>query len=102
MTTDRRNFLKNAAQLGALSLFPFPILAEKNKERNPIPPLDFSNAAADDDNFWNVLRMQFPLSNTRVYFNNGTMGPSPFPVIDALHQKMMQVDTTGEYGGWED
>jgi len=99
MSENRRSFLKKAAQLSAVSLLPFSALAEK---RTSIPYVNFTKASLYDENFWNMLRMQFPLDTKKIYLNNGTMGPSPYPVIDAVYKKMMQVDSTGEYGGWDE
>jgi selenocysteine lyase/cysteine desulfurase len=55
----------------------------------------------NDEQFWNVVRDQFPLTHDRVYFNNGTMGPSPYPVVESLRKAMENIDVSGEYGGWE-
>jgi cysteine desulfurase/selenocysteine lyase len=102
MTIDRRSFLKNAAQLSAFSLIPFPSFGETAErpliKSNP----DLSRANPEDESFWDMLRLQFPLKSNPIYLNNGTMGPSPYSVIDAVYQKMMQVDRTGDYGGWEE
>jgi cysteine desulfurase/selenocysteine lyase len=98
--TTRRNFLKNTAQLGALSLVPINAFSGTTDNVRPVlPPYP---AKAEDERFWNMLRLQFPLESKKIYFNNGTMGPSPYPVIDAVYQKMMHVDSTADYGGWED
>ena len=103
MAANRRSFLKSAAQLSALSLYPASLFSETNETLNTVNVPDIKNAAPENENFWDTVRLQFPLSNTnRVYFNNGTMGPSPYPVIDAVHQKMLLVDSTGEYEGWEE
>jgi selenocysteine lyase/cysteine desulfurase len=102
MATNRRNFLKHAAQLSALSILPFPALAKNTSKPTDLRSLDFSKADVLDEDFWKMIRLQFPLTTTKTYFNNGTMGPSPYPVIEAVSQKMMLVDSTGEYGGWED
>ena len=55
----------------------------------------------DDEKFWAGVRDQFPLTRNRVYFNNGTIGPSPHPVLVAVRQAMNDLDTRGEYDGWE-
>ena len=102
MTTNRRNFLKNAAQLTALGFYPLSSFAGVSKNIGQPPTHDLTKASVEDEDFWKLLRTQFPLSNNRVYFNNGTMGPSPYPVIDAVYQKMLQVDSTADYGGWEE
>jgi len=36
--------------------------------------------------YWKLIRAQFPLSNSKIYLNNGTMGPSPYPVIHDVQQ----------------
>ncbi len=102
MTTNRRNFIKNAAQLSALTIIPNILLREPILSPSFQNKLNLNNASVEDENYWNMLRLQFPLSTSKVYFNNGTMGPSPYPVIDAVYQKTLQVDSTGEYGGWEE
>lgn len=64
-------------------------------------------AAADgdipenDEVYWSSIRQLFPLTRDLVYLNNGTMGPSPYPVIDAVHKGMTDNDTYIIYGGWE-
>jgi len=99
MTASRREFLKKVSggAIGAIGLSALsssasslPILARD--ERVP----------ADDERFWKVVRDQFPLTHDRVYFNNGTMGPSPYPVIEALQKGLQHIDVAGEYGGWEE
>lgn len=55
----------------------------------------------DDEAFWTIVRDQFPLTRERIYFNNGTMGPSPYPVVEAFKKAIDKIDVSGEYGGWE-
>ena len=105
MATNRRSFLKQATLLGAVGYInPLSIAAETNKNEKLLAaePFDLSKASVEDEEFWKMLRLQFPLGTEKIYFNNGTMGPSPNSVIEAVTQKMMLVDSTGEYGGWED
>lgn len=102
MTTERRKFIKQAAQLGLLSLYPGALFSENNSNELIENKIDLSKASVNDEEFWKLLRLQFPLSTVKTYFNNGTMGPSPYPVIDAVYQKMMLVDSTGEYGNTDE
>lgn len=57
--------------------------------------------AMQDETYWKQLRDQFPLDRSRIYLNNGTMGPSPFSVIEAVKKGMMEGDEFGNYAGWE-
>lgn len=101
MATSRRTFIKNAAQLSALSLLPISSYSNKAIDGKTLE-INLKSARVDDESFWNMLRHQFPLDSHRTYFNNGTMGPSPYPVIEAVYQKMMAVDSTGDYGSSEE
>ncbi len=55
-----------------------------------------------DEQFWSFVRSQFPLRHDFAYLNNGTMGPSPFVVIDAITAEMEEVDRAARYGGWDE
>lgn len=48
--------------------------------------------------FWDQIRAQFPLTKDRVYLNNGTFGPAPFSVLQAMEACNLKINTTGEYG----
>lgn len=81
--TDRRKFIQH------LSLGTSGILASKY-----LPPI----SPADKTNKWEFVRNQFPLTKHRIYLNNGTFGPSPYPVIARLNHEFMELSTQGEYG----
>ncbi len=102
MRSSRRNFIKSTAGLSAISLLPSFVKVGTSNCLPNAPRQAMPSGEIVDENFWCMLRLQFPLGTKRIYFNNGTMGPSPYPVIDAVHQKMAIVDGTGEYGGWEE
>ncbi len=55
-----------------------------------------------DEKFWSLLRMQFPLTRERVYFNTGGLGASPFEVIDAVKTEMNSLERISETGHTED
>jgi len=57
-----------------------------------------AGALKDDESFWKGVRDAFPLTHRRVYFNNGTFGPSPTRVLDAVKKRMDEIGVTGEYG----
>ncbi len=89
--SSRRDFLKNSALLvGAMSFGNLPAAIA------PLPE------PSDDESYWKLLRAQFPLSPSRIFLNNGTVGPSPFVVLNEVQQDMLEIDTTGRYGGHEE
>ncbi len=95
MKFNRRNFIRSASVLAALSLSEIEALG-----RTPLAtPAD--GDITDDEQYWASVRQNFPLAKDLAYLNNGTMGPSPYPVIDAVHKGMMEGDMHGGYGGWE-
>lgn len=46
---------------------------------------------------WQELRSFFPLAKDIRYLNNGTMGLTPSPVIDAVAQSLKEIATKGHY-----
>lgn len=97
MSFNRRNFLRSASLLAACSLSEFDVMAathQLNAHSGTINP--------DDEAYWKNVRQLFPLTHDKIYLNNGTMGPSPYPVIEATRAGMMKSDELGEYGGYED
>ncbi|MDZ4700443.1 MAG: aminotransferase class V-fold PLP-dependent enzyme [Rhodothermales bacterium] len=81
--TPRREFLK---RLGAASV------AAVLPAGAAWPP----HPAADD--YWELVRAQYPLTRDRVYFNTGGLGPAPYPVVDAVASLMMQLQRLSEHG----
>lgn len=96
MKFDRRNFIRSASVLAALSLGELSTLARAREIRT-----DGDTVAEDDEVYWRNVRQNFPLAKDLAFLNNGTMGPSPYPVIEAVHDGMMEGDTHCSYGGWE-
>jgi cysteine desulfurase/selenocysteine lyase len=100
MSTKRRTFLKHLGglALGSVVLPSFSANEIKMDERflsQNLPLFD------DSEQFWKLLRDQFPLKKTRVYLNNGTMGPSPYIVIEKFQKALIEANTEGEYAGQE-
>ena len=95
---SRRGFIRTFAggTLGGALLYAFPEDARAKyiiSNDEVVPP--------DDEHFWNVVRDQFPLKKTPVFLNNGTIGPSPYVVIDAVKAEMEEVERNARYGGWD-
>ena len=87
----RRNFIQ---QLGLGMAI--PALSSFDLPPKVIPPFPSPKLQAED--FWTELRRQFPLTSDRVYLNNGTFGPAPFSVLQAMEVSNLQINTSGEYG----
>ena len=81
--SDRRSFLKSAG-LAALSV-PF-ISFDSSREWSLEPLLRQYN---DPEDYWAMVRKQFPLKEGQTYFNNGTMGPTPGYTLDVMMNHML-------------
>ena len=72
--TKRRSFIQQLAgtAMGSFILSSIPIRVEgKENFREKL------NETKTDEEFWKVVRNQFPLTKKRTYFNTATVGPSP-------------------------
>jgi L-cysteine/cystine lyase len=98
MAGSRRRFIRQLSG-GMVGTWALTALPAGSQARSIVAPAD--TIAADDEAFWGLVREQFPLTRDRVYFNNGTLGPSPSPVVEAVRKALDAIDTTGEYAGWE-
>lgn len=89
--TSRRDFIqKLSAGLAIPGLVSFvPDNSPKNQTVNHL---------LSEEDFWDQIRSQFPLTKDRIYMNNGTFGPAPFCVQKALIESLQEINTSGEYG----
>ncbi|MCW3122532.1 MAG: hypothetical protein JWQ38_2024 [Flavipsychrobacter sp.] len=96
MNFNRRNFIRSASVLAALTISEMQALAAKSQIVNGGKVIE-----DNDEVYWHNVRQLFPLSKEWTYLNNGTFGPSPYPVIEAVHNAMIDQDTMGNYGGYD-
>jgi len=96
MPLSRKSFLRRASVLAAGSLTAMEAFAARPELRAP------GDGEEVSEDYWRTVREAFPLSRDWAYLNNGTLGPSPYPVIEAVHAGMMEGDRTGAYNGYED
>ena len=53
-----------------------------------------SGGAPDEEAFWYQVRSAFLIPDGRIYLNNGTLGPSPGVVVDAVTEHTRRVAAT--------
>ena len=85
MNTTRRRFLKTLG-LAPLVVATRPGLAW--------PPPEH----AADEEYWRIVRAQYPLTYERAYLNTGGLGPAPYPVLEAVQRTMWELQTRSEHG----
>ena len=93
MKFNRRNFIRSASILAALSLSEIESLNARQLIKT-----NGKTIADDDEAYWKNVRQLFPLTKDWTYLNNGTFGPSPYPVIEAVKNGMLDADQMGNYG----
>lgn len=80
---QRRSFLKTAG-LAALST---PFLSFNSTSKWSLD--DLKNEFNNSEDYWKMVRKQFPLKEGQTYFNNGTMGPTSGYVLDKMIGHML-------------
>src|SRR5580765_2689470 len=95
MSLSRKSFLRHASVLAA-SWSSMEAFAARPTLTAP------EDDVTDNEAYWRTVRDAFPLSKDWAYLNNGTLGPSPYPVIEAVQAGMMESDRLGIYNGYEE
>ena len=96
MEFNRSNFIRSASVLAALSVSELQSLSARQMIKT-----DGKTISEDDEPYWQNVRQMFPLTKDWTYLNNGTFGPSPYPVIEAVKNGMLDADQMGNYGSYE-
>jgi isopenicillin-N epimerase len=81
--TSRRLFLKKGI-IGGLAA---PLLTQDSPAIPSISNLQEKNI--NDAEYWQAVRKHFVLREDQVYFNNGTMGPTPGYVINKISEHLL-------------
>lgn len=101
MSLSRRKFLSTAplAAVGAIILPGMGFAAGSNQQ---IPEaIPEPGGYSSEGEYWEALRLQFPLTHDRIYLNTGTMGVNPYPVLEEVKKGLQYTAESGEYGGGE-
>lgn len=99
----RRQFLSRSLAIGAALGFAPELVAQASDAARRLPSPDLY--ARDEEAYWSELRKLFLIPAGNVYLNNGTVGSSPWPVLEAIFdtyretEQMAQADTE-DYPIW--
>ncbi len=96
---SRRRFFARGLQGAVLaSLMPWSrVWGAPARRREGLSGLaELGSADHDDLRFWRAVRESFPLTHDRAYFNTGGLGPSPFVVLDTVHQVSTEINRISE------
>ncbi len=63
----------------------------------PISPDGDENHPEHDSPYWDFIRTLFPLKSDLTFLNNGTMGITPYPVLEALNKSFHFIAENGAY-----
>ncbi|HYS53074.1 MAG TPA: aminotransferase class V-fold PLP-dependent enzyme [Thermoanaerobaculia bacterium] len=74
--------------MAAIGLWPF------TKDIAPSPTHAMAWPAATDPHFWRWVRGQFDIPRDEAYFNTGTLGAVPRPVMEILSAHMREIEKT--------
>jgi isopenicillin-N epimerase len=84
---NRRSFLRSAFAAPVFSTA-LSTTAEAQERALPAAP-----ARANDPAYWAKVRDQFMLARDKVFFNNGTIGAMPKPVVDRMTAEIHRMAT---------
>ena len=85
----RRNFIRG---LGALGVLPFVNIPEVSAAPGAGASTDWPGDT--DPDYWGAIRRQFNMPAEEAYFNTGTLGACPRPVLEAVIKSMRNTETT--------
>ena len=63
----------------------------------PFAPEAEENHPEHDGPYWDFIRTLFPLKTDLTFLNNGTMGITPYPVLEALNKSFHHIAEHGAY-----
>ncbi|MDL1878671.1 hypothetical protein FBQ85_26440, partial [Cytophagia bacterium CHB2] len=98
----RRKFIKTAGQT-LTGLFGLSALKKSSSLFDAVMAASAPRAIEPrDEAFWAMVREQFPLTHERIYLNTGGLGASPYVVIEAVKNKITELERICETGHSEE
>ena len=95
--SGRRAFLKKMGLLATSGIAVNIPFISKGQESELV-----GASSTSSDDYWRLVRQEFHIREGYTFLNNGTMGPSPASVEQAVIESMRHVNTHIRYGGGED
>lgn len=88
---DRRSFLWHGAAAAATLGVPSRLLANCLQEQEvKLPPAELYDQ--EEETYWQQVRNLFLIPQGNVYLNNGTIGSSPLPVLQAVFEAYQETE----------
>jgi len=72
-------------------------LQQWETEETPLPVAPDAHAPEMDGPYWDFIRGLFPINSKITFLNNGTMGITPLPVLEALNKSFRNLAENAAY-----
>ncbi len=99
-TPSRRHFLKSAAAGAAVAAVATPAWAHSSEQKG-IALTDLANISrnriATDEDFWHLVKQQFPLAPNFTLMNAANLCPSPYAVQETVFQYTRDIDQDASF-----
>ena len=95
----RRGFIKKGLQVGSQYLGVAALASSTDAGAQILAAAGGSTGGdSESEVFWARVRDQFPLTREIIYVNNGGLGPSPRVSIQAIHDRIDELEETSATG----
>lgn len=96
---SRRRFLKKLGLFTASSFLAHNSFASIGSQQSHS---QLANGDKSSESYWELVKQSFHIEKDLIYLNNGTLGPSPSIVEQAVINRITSVNSDLRYGGGED